>query len=343
MLATAIAPGNRRSWRERFRVPRLAIVISSVGKIDALESTLVSVLENRPSDCEIVVALDQPYSDPYELKDEVRFVAPRSRVSWVGQVNAALSVTRAPFVHLLAAGCQVSEGWIDEALARFGDRQVGSVAPLIVDIDDPERVVAAGIGYRPSGARYLVGHGRPWNAIASTAPIVGPSGIGAFYRKAALDFIGGFSHQLGMQTADIDLALMLNRAGFSTTFEPRSRILAAADVDPRESAFCKALYSERLFWRNLVGGGRAKALTVHAGLVALEMLTSLPRPRALTQLAARGWATCQFGAYLRHHWALKQLQSRSLRPKAAASDRMRIDAGHPGIRGETAKSRAHAR
>ena len=28
-----------------------------------------------PADCEIVVALDQPYSDPYELKDEVRFVA----------------------------------------------------------------------------------------------------------------------------------------------------------------------------------------------------------------------------------------------------------------------------
>ena len=167
---------------------------------------------------------------------------------------------------------------------------------LIVDIDDPERIFAAGVGYRRSGARYLVGHGRPWNAVASTAPIVGPSGIAAFYRKAALDFIGGLSHQLGMQTADVDLALMLNRAGFSATFGRRSRILAGPDVEPRESArFDKALYSERLFWRNLVGGGRAKALAAHAGVVALEMLPSLPRPRVFTQVAARLGA-CQFGA-----------------------------------------------
>ena len=59
-------------------MPRLAIIISAVGSIEALENTLVSVLENRPADCDVVVVHSKPYSDPYELKNEVRFVsAPR--------------------------------------------------------------------------------------------------------------------------------------------------------------------------------------------------------------------------------------------------------------------------
>ena len=59
----------------RLFVPRLAIVISAIGSIESLEGTLVSVLENRPADCEILVVLNRPYSDPYDLQGEVRFVA----------------------------------------------------------------------------------------------------------------------------------------------------------------------------------------------------------------------------------------------------------------------------
>ena len=49
---------------------RLSIVIPVLGSLDGLEDTLVSVLENRPADCQIVVVLNQPYDDPYDLKDE---------------------------------------------------------------------------------------------------------------------------------------------------------------------------------------------------------------------------------------------------------------------------------
>ena len=45
-------------------MPRLAIVIRAVGSIESLEGTLVSVLENRPADCEILVALDKPTPIP---------------------------------------------------------------------------------------------------------------------------------------------------------------------------------------------------------------------------------------------------------------------------------------
>jgi len=56
-------------------VPRLAVVIPFEGNTKALEDTLVSVLENRPDDSEVLVVLGKPYQDPYALGDEVEFVA----------------------------------------------------------------------------------------------------------------------------------------------------------------------------------------------------------------------------------------------------------------------------
>ena len=55
-------------------MPRLSIVIPVLGDPQQLDDTLLSVLENRPANCEILVVHNQPYHDPYNLSDEVRFV-----------------------------------------------------------------------------------------------------------------------------------------------------------------------------------------------------------------------------------------------------------------------------
>ena len=65
-------------------MPRLSCVIPAVGTTQDLETTLVSVLEKRPDDCEIIVVLNESYADPYGLKDEVRFV------EMIGAVNGVL-------------------------------------------------------------------------------------------------------------------------------------------------------------------------------------------------------------------------------------------------------------
>ena len=48
--------------------PRLSIVIPSVHGAQALEETLLSVLENRPEQCEVIVALACEYDDPWNLR-----------------------------------------------------------------------------------------------------------------------------------------------------------------------------------------------------------------------------------------------------------------------------------
>ncbi len=321
---------------KRSSVPRLSIVISAVGGIESLEATLVSVLENRPADCEILVALDGPYSDPYDLKGEVCFVEARRGGSFIDQCNQSLAIARAPFVHLLSSGCKVTEAWTERALGRFGHRQVGSVVPLVLDADNPERIVAAGVGYHASGRRYLVGRGETQLSDELMSRVVGPSMLAAFYRKSALEQAGGISRHLDLAQADADVALQLARLGFTTLLEPQSRVLSVLDAEVSQSPFRQALCQERLFWRNLPREGRSKALVAHAGVVAWESVCSIPRPRMISQWAARAWACLSMPGYLRRDGEVESVAVIPAHPKAG---KWRVDPAQPSRKlGESPKA-----
>jgi hypothetical protein len=312
-------------------VPRLTIVVSAGGSTESLESTLVSVLEHRPHDCEILVALTKPYSDPYQLQGEVRFVQAAPNADVVTAIRQAIHAARAPFVHLLASGCTVNEGWVEPALARFGDRKLASVVPLVLDARQPERLLAAGLGYRSSGKRVLLSRGQVASDVQRPAGLLGPCLFAAFYRKAALALVDGPSAALGAAQADVDLALALAHAGFATALEPASSIVANADVDGQETPFRRALHEERLFWRSLSLSNAGSSLAAHAGLLALESLRSVPRPRLLAQWAGRLLACCQLGSYARRRAMLAQLNER---------EGIRVDGAHPAAPSQQAKSRA---
>ena len=329
-------------------MPRLAIVVSAVGSIESMEATLVSVLEHRPADCEIIVALQRPYADPYDLKDEVQFLPPGRRRSVMSAINHALAATRAPFVHVLAAGCQVSEGWADEALGRFGDRQVAAVVPMIWNANDSQQILAAGVSYRKRGQRYLVGQGRQSIDSATQAAMIAPASMAGFYRKAALDFVGGFSDRLGPRQADADLGIVFRKAGLGVVLEARSQVFATPEADVSIGSMGEALANERLFWRNFVAPGRVTGLMAHAMHVAYETVASFGRPRMVTQAMARMWACCEAKGHARHRLALAELAARAIRPAAAVetkltNDNVRIDRSHDSLtRSDAARTRAHA-
>ena len=90
-------------------MPRLAIVIPAVGTAESLEKTLLAVLENRPDDCEIIAVTNFDYADPYDLADEVGFVAVRAGADLIACAGAAIALARSAVVHVLAAGCEVAK------------------------------------------------------------------------------------------------------------------------------------------------------------------------------------------------------------------------------------------
>lgn len=273
-------------------MPRLSIVIPALAAWEQLEATLVSVLANRPTDAEIVVALGRGYEDPYGLEGEVRFVSLPRGATAVDAWNEAFVACRAPVVHLLACGAIVTEGWADAALSHFYDLRVAAVAPIITSVD--ERIVqTAGWQYSLGGVASNFAVGQPTDSVREVRRRwMGPHGAAAFYRRSVLTpSRAAFDASLGEELAPLDLALRLRTAGYRAILEPRSRVAIAEFTGGAARDY---LPSEKLFWRHAASDGAWQAAVAHVGAVAVEFARTFPRPRCVGQLWQRGHELISF-------------------------------------------------
>lgn len=325
---------------------RLSIVIPAQNKFAQLETSLVSVLSNRPPHAEVVVVTSEPYSDPYQLTDEVRFITAGKRASWADCANLGVRESAAPIVNVISPGVQVCEAWTAAAIRHFDDPRVGSVAPLVVDAEHPDRVLATGVQYQTVGTACLTGVGISTSAALAdrTAPL-GPTRWAGFYRREAMvELLGGFARSVGESFCDVDLAVRMQYVGFQCVGEPRSRVLTTAEDAPSRRRFDFQRAEERLFWRNLVTARRAGVLLKHAALVAREVLRNALRPALIPVALGRLLATCEAVTLGPHRGRLRRLQSTigpTLESTALYGSRrtLRIDAAQKSV----SATRTHGR
>jgi cellulose synthase/poly-beta-1,6-N-acetylglucosamine synthase-like glycosyltransferase len=308
-------------------VPRLSIIIPALGNSARLESTLVSVLENRPPDCEIIVVHTGEYNDPYDLAGEICFLEMPAGTSLVGCINRAIDSSCGPVVHLLAAGVQVTERWTEAAMLRFQDPRVAAVAPVMTDILDRTRTIAAGLNYNCRRGRLVNTNG---GSDTDSPTVVGPILQAAFFRRSALELLGGFSTEVGDELADVDTALILRYAGYCSAVEPRCVVLASASqIMPTAVGFREGLAAERLFWRTAPITGWAKSLGAHPLGVIGDFIATLPRLGAWSAMLGRFLAVCQLGKYRAHYqWLLDVRRTAAALFQGMRPQILRIDGPH---------------
>jgi hypothetical protein len=259
-----------------------------LGDQKPLDDTLVSILENRPANCELLVVHNQPYNDPYELAGEVQFLQAPRGAGFVECLNLGLSASQAPVVHLLACGVEVRPGWADAALQHFRNPDVAAVAPVLVHENDHETVVSAGLGYRAEGVVCRVGSGQtPEQVGQSEDEPCGPDALAGFYRRSAIEAVGGFSPSAVDTLVTIHVALALRQAGFRCVCEPDSQAKVDTASVRDKTGFRHGRDAERLFWHWASTHGRVRSLAAHTALVAGECVVGLWRPFMLLQLAGR--------------------------------------------------------
>jgi hypothetical protein len=269
-------------------VPRLSIVIPCPACDQSFEDTLVSVLQNRPEDCEVVVVCRGDYSDPYGLRGEVRFLEMPADTSLVELVNAGVVQSRGEIVHVLQCGIEVAEGWTEAPLRRMEDPSLGSVSPLLVSTSGAVSRATAGISYDSAGRRRL----RRVSAVGELGSvaeltILGPSFNAGFYRREALHRIGGLDPAVGTRLADVDLALALRSAGYGTACETGSRVTGPALDQDRVLGWRESAQAEYLFWKHAGRRGWIRSLCGHTLLIASELLQSIVHPWRLIGLLGR--------------------------------------------------------
>jgi len=304
-------------------VPRLSIVIPALHSTELLESGLLSVLENRPADTEILVVNGCGYQDPYELAGEVRFLTPPKKAGLVASLNAALAETNGKVVHLLECGARVTPGWTDAALAHFADPRTALVAPLIAtSILAQPCVVSAGLDYHAGGAVICRGARSETDRHLQAQAVLGCSIRAGFLRREALERVGMFDASMVPDLADVELALRIRAAGGQAIFEPNSQVTLASEGDARGlwGEFQYGRSVERLFWRSAKAAGWLRALSSHPFVAGYESLRRLGKGRMALHVAGRMWGCLEWGDIVAHQGRMAEPAAE--RPLEAPSRRL---------------------
>ena len=306
----------------------LSIVIPSHSRVDLLARCLSSVCAYAPTGTQVLV-VDDGSRDAIVGRTADRFAGvtmirlPR-RSGFCAAANAGIAAATGDVVELLNDDTEVTAGWADAALRWFADPRVGAVAPLVLQ-DDPARkrrglpplIDSAGDEYDPGGFAWKRGHGRPWlDATGSAADrssrgevVRSASAAAAFYRRSAVQILGGFPREFGAYFEDVDLSCRLRRLGLTIWHDPGSivwhRVSASYGRSPgRRLLEQQSCNEERLFWRNLGGPHQARQFGRHLAVLAGKSL------RRFEEGTLAPWAAGRVRAW----WALLGTASGRGRP-----------------------------
>lgn len=321
--------------RQSARGRGLTVVVPAIDAT-ALEETLVSVLEHRPDDCDVVVALGTPYDDPWNIREEVEFVTAAPGSGLVGCVTAGVSAATGDVIHVLAAGWRATAGWTDAAVRHFADSRVAAVVPLAVADADRDQPVSAGIRRTRSGRSLTVVPRRTATGIATSRNPDGPCLEAGFWRADLLREVG-FSRACGDALAAADMAAAVTALGTEAVLEPESRVIAGP-IPRGVGGFRAGLSAERLFWRSLSCERLVPALVAHAGEIMRHAAATAPIG-TLGVLAGRLIGLLEVGASVPRTRQLATLRQRA----AGGHDTrtVRIDASHDAVSRPHVEQPAH--
>ena len=209
---------------------KLTIIIPYNGSPASLEETLVSLLENRPEKSEIIVVLNVPYENTYDLcEEEVRFAQnPEMSRSFESAVETAVKRTDGEILHIVPCGSLVSGGWADAARTLFhDDPKVTCVIPLLRKT--PGLVLTQGFHFSDAGDLLPV-YGETVEVQKRTENSHVPHPFGVFFRRESYAAAGGLDPSFGGTLAVVDLALKARKNGGKIVATAESSLTVPANM-----------------------------------------------------------------------------------------------------------------
>jgi N-acetylglucosaminyl-diphospho-decaprenol L-rhamnosyltransferase len=151
--------------------------------------------------------------------------------------NRGIAATTAPVVAVCNADLTTEEGTAAAMLARF-DREpdLAALGPAIYNLDGTQYPSARSVpSSRDAVGHALLGAIMPRNAFtrryrqldvdpSRPRDVDWLSGAAMWFRRSAIDSIGGFDEHYFMYLEDVDLCWRLGRLGWRVGYEPRGRI-----------------------------------------------------------------------------------------------------------------------
>jgi hypothetical protein len=208
----------------------LSLIVPFQCDSQALENTLVSVLELRSPDDELLIVHRGEYQDPYGLQgNEAKVLETPASSTLAEQLNVAIRNATGDVLQVVLPGAVLEPDWCVDALAAFDELDVDMIA-----------LGVSGSGVSGSGTSSLQ-YGFEADLIpqrratGEASKIAGPLLAGTMIRRSAIQCLGGWNTKIPGDLIDFELCLMAKLLGLQvgvvegysvTCDESRSMVLS---------------------------------------------------------------------------------------------------------------------
>ena len=224
----------------------------------------------------------------------VRLIRSEQSLGFATACNRGAELGTGDVVVLLNNDVYCRPDWLEQLVAPLeDDLHTGSVACVLVQAGE-QLIDSVGLCADRTLAGFPRLVGLPVSHARETAPLlVGPAGAAAAYRRAAWEQVGGLDEAIFAYSEDLDLALRVRAAGWSTALAPDAVGTHVGSAthghrsarQRRHAGFARGYMLRR--YRVLKGRAALRALTTEAAVVLGDAVIS----RDLAALSGRvaGW------------------------------------------------------
>jgi len=272
------------------------VVIPTHGGWELTESCLRHLAAQTAAHEVIVADNASPDGSPEKIRQSfphVHVLELGTNLGFAAACNRGAKASSGDVIVLLNNDVDVRPDFLEHLIQPLEeDEETGTVAPLLLRPDGLVDSVGLAADGTLAGFPILVGE-NPDQARILEAPVTGPAGAAAAYRRKAWDQLGGLDEGVFMYLEDLDLALRLRSAGWKTATAPDAVgvHVGGASVgrrsawQRREAGFSRGYFLRR--WGILRSRAAPRALLAEA----LVTLGDLVVARDLAALRGRvaGW------------------------------------------------------
>lgn len=206
----------------------ISVVIVNYNGAQFLERCLSSLAAQTYAAHEIIL-VDNASSDAScavvrEHFPRVKLVESETNAGFAAGNNLGLQHARGDLIATLNTDTRVEPDYLEKLAAPMQDARVGACAPLMLEMERPDVIDAAGICIDRFGFAWNLGAGQRTETVQGEGTVYGACAGAALYRRAMLDQIGFLDDAYFGFYEDADLAWRARNAGWKTVFVPQARV-----------------------------------------------------------------------------------------------------------------------
>jgi GT2 family glycosyltransferase len=229
----------------------VAAVIVSHNGAGYIEKCLHSFTKQKPAIITVTVVDDCSKDDTISIVKnkfpEVRVIANEKNIGYAGSLNRGIAASPCDYIVLSNDDIEMSEDWLNCALAEFGGRpECGLVASKVLYMDQPDVLNSTGMLYYKDLTAVNRGlDEKDTGQYDRAEEVFGAYGAIMLFKRDVFEKIGLFEEDYFLFREEDEIIWRMRLAGYIARYAPKARVFHKRSAHTKLFSTTKLYYSER--------------------------------------------------------------------------------------------------